>query len=160
MRPRDSHGIFRRKDFLGVDKFDGDLTKFADWSDRVKGGFCKTHHSLQKVLAAIAGTLIEMPITAAVEDTWVQDVLANGIDVKQLSADLYDVLVDRTTSSLLDKRKLAQGRRFEFWRILVHDLGTASTDAQAVRLQNYMQPVKATGVADLTVALDRWKTLR
>ncbi len=158
-RPRDAYKILRSKDFLGVDKFDGDLTKFADWSDRVKGKICNAHHRFQSVLAAIEGEYIEKPITAAIEDTWVADGFAVGIDVKQTSAELYDVLVDRTTSSLLDKRKLAQGRGFEFWRILVHDFGTASTDAQAVRLQNYMQPVKTTGLADLCVALDRWKTL-
>ena len=142
-----------------MDKFDGDLTKFADWSDRMRGKIHKAHCGFQGVLEWIEKSSNGTPISEMVEQGFEQKWLHTGINFRQASADLYDVLVDRTTSALLDKRKLARGRGFEYWRILVHDFGTASVDAQSVRLQNFMDPTKAASIPELVVALDRWKTL-
>ena len=81
------------------------------------------------------------------------------VDVLQLSSDLYDVLTERTTSAQLHKRKLSPGSVLEFWRILVQDFGKASSDAQASRLQTFMEPARANTIQELAVSLDRWKTI-
>ena len=81
------------------------------------------------------------------------------VDVLQFSFGLYDVLIERTTSARLDKIELSQGSGLEFWRILVQDFGTASSDAQASRLQTFMEPARANTIQELAVSLDRWKTI-
>ena len=58
----------RCKDFLGIDKFDGDLRKFADWSDRMRGKIAKSSRHYRNLLFGVAANITTM-ITSQVEQS-------------------------------------------------------------------------------------------
>ncbi len=81
-----------------------------------------------------------------------------GLNLTGLSNVLCAILMERTGSPLFDKRRNGgTGRGLEFWRILKHDFGMKSTDAQLAKLQMFIKPCPA--VAVLGEALDRWEAL-
>jgi hypothetical protein len=144
----------KSKDFMHIDKFDGDLAKFPDWSDRMSAKFSRTHEKMSAILkwAEERDTII----TERVEKDWSED----GVDLPAFSLGIYDILMERTGSKLFDKRRNAgQGRGLEFWRTLRRDFGMESNEAQAAKLQLYMKPCRCTSVLLLGEALDRWESL-
>jgi hypothetical protein len=77
-----------------------------------------------------------------------------------ISEAIFDILLERTGSTLFDKRRNAgQGRGLEFWRILKRDFGTSSSDARMAKLQMYMKPTRCHSLAELGPALDKWEVL-
>ena len=96
------------------------------------------------------------PITEKVE----HEADEPGVSTTRVSEAVYDILMERTTVALYNKRRNAgQGRGFEFWRILKRDFGMASADAQLAKLQMYTEPARCATIADLGPALDRWEAL-
>ena len=120
----------KSKDFTGIQAFDGDLTRFADWADRMSAKMSRGHPQLAAMLAWAERQ--EDPISLAVE----QGAVEPGVDVVGISGAVFDVLMERTGSRLFDKRRNAgSGRGLEFWRILKRDFGTESANVQKAKLQ-------------------------
>ena len=144
----------KTKDFTGIQAFDGDLTRFADWADRMSAKMSRGHPQLAAMLAWAERQ--EDPISLAVE----QGAVEPGVDVVGISGAVFDVLMERTGSRLFDKRRNAgSGRGLEFWRILKRDFGTESANAQKAKLQMYFMPARCTSVNLLGDALDKWEAL-
>ena len=55
-----------------MDKFDGDLTKFADWSDRMRGKIKKAHCGFQAVLEWLEKSSSGSQITEAIDEGFEQ----------------------------------------------------------------------------------------
>ena len=144
----------KSKDFAGVQAFDGDLSRFPDWVDRMTAKLGRAH---PRLLAALTWAEAQSdPITEAVE----QRMNEPGVDVVNLSLAVFDILMERTGPRLFDKRRNAgPGRGLEFWRILKRDFGTSSVDAQLAKLQAYTKPGRCASLQDLAPALDRWEAL-
>ena len=146
--------LLREKDFSGIDKFDGTMVRFADWSDRMVAKMRRAHPRLD---AALTWTEAQTePITVETERA-MNDAELNA---ERASAAVFDILLAKTTSALFDKRKnVGDGRGFEFWRVLKRDYGMDSTDAQYAKMQMYMRPARCTSTAELGAALDKWESL-
>ena len=146
--------LLREKDFSSIDKLDGTMGRFADWSDRMAAKMRRAHPRLDAALTwAEAQT---EPITAEIERA-VSDAEFNA---EGASAAVFDILLAKTTSALYDKRKnVGDGRGLEFWRVLKRDYGMDSTDAQYAKMQMYMRPARCTSTAELGAALERWEAL-
>ena len=144
----------RSKDFLGVDRFNGDISAFPDWSDRMAAKFFRAHASVGRLLEWAEGQT--NPITAADE----ANVSDSNMDVSRLSAEVYDILTEKTGPGLFAKRRNAgTSRGLEFLRVLRRDYGTCSADAQLAKLEGYVHPSRCADVKDLGTALDRWEAL-
>ena len=144
----------KSKDFAGIQAFDGDLNRFADWADRMFAKMSCGHPQLAAMLAWAERQ--EDPISLAVE----QGTAEPGLDVVGISGAVFDVLMERTGSRLFDKRRNAgSGRGLEFWRILKRDFGTESANAQKAKLQMYFMSARCTTVRLLGDALDKWEAL-
>ena len=144
----------RSKDFVHIEKFDGGLTSFPDWADRMAAKFRRAHPRLAAMLewAEQQQQRITEEMERAVDEP--------GLHTTRISEAVYDILMERTTVALYDKRRNAgQGRGLEFWRVLKRDFGMASTDAQLAKLQMYMEPSRCATVAELGPALDKWEAL-
>ena len=144
----------KTKDFAGIQTFDGDLNRFADWADRMSAKLSRAHPQLASMLAW-AERQVD-PISLTVE----QEVTEPGADVVGISGAIFDVLMERTGPRLFDKRRNAgNGRGLEFWRILKRDFGMESTDAQMAKLHMYFRPARCATVHLLSDALDKWEAL-
>jgi len=144
----------KSKDFAHIERFDGSLSLFPDWADRMAAKFRRAHPRLGPMLAWAEAYPDQ--ITEAVEI----EVREPGVNTVAISEALYDIIMERTGTTLFAKRRNAgEGRGLEFWRILKRDFGMSSTDARLARLQMYMKPARATTLAELGPALDRWEAL-
>ena len=146
--------LLREKDFSSIDKFDGTMSRFADWSDRMAAKMRRAHPRLDAALTwAEAQT---EPITAEVE----RAASDQEFNVEGASAAMFDILLAKTTGALYDKRKnVGDGRGFELWRVMKRDYGMDSTDAQYAKMQMFMQPARCSSIAELGAALDKWEAL-
>ena len=146
--------MFREKDFSGIDKFDGTMTKYADWSDRVGAKLRKAHPAIPRLLAWAEEHI--GPVTLAKEEA----MTSTDFNVVAASTEIFDILLAKTTRDLYEKRKVAgDGRGLEFWRVMRRDFGMESVDAQHAKLQLFMKPARCGSMADLHAALDRWEAI-
>ena len=144
----------KEKDFNSIDKFDGNMDKFPDWSDRISSKLRRAHSTMGELLKWAE----QQPdkITVEVEE----NMSTSDLHVPTASTAIFDILLSKTTSVLFDKRKNAgEGRGLEFWRVLKQDYGMDSTDAQHARLQLFMRPARCATIGELGGALDKWEAL-
>lgn len=147
-------GCLKSKDFTQIERYDGNFGTFPNWADRMESKLRRAHPRLGAMLRWAEGQTV--PITEAMEDAADEP----GLNTRNLSEGMYDILLERTGAQLYDKRRNAgAGRGFEFWRILKRDFGTSSTDAQLAKLQMYTEPTRCSTLAELGPALDRWEAL-
>ena len=134
----------KEKDFNSIDKFDGNMDKFPDWSDRISSKLRRAHSTMGELLKWAE----QQPdkITVEVEE----NMSTSDLHVPTASTAIFDILLSKTTSVLFDKRKNAgEGRGLEFWRVLKQDYGMDSTDAQHARLQLFMRPARCATIGEL-----------
>jgi hypothetical protein len=154
--PATGPDAIKSKDFSHIDVFNGDLSRFADWIDRMGSKLSRAHPSLAGMLTWAE----KHPDQITLADEQNATAAAPSLDVVSFSGAVYDVLMERTGAKMFDKRRNAgAGRGFEFWRILKRDFGMASSEAHAARLAMYMQPAKCASMALLGDALDKWEAL-
>lgn len=154
--PMTGSDAIKSKDFSHITVFNGDLSGFADWIDRMGSKLSRAHPSLAGMLTWAE----KHPDQITLVDEQNAAAAAPSLDVVSFSGAVYDVLMERTGPKIFDKRRNAgAGRGFEFWRILKRDFGMASSEAHAARLAMYMQPAKCASMALLGDALDKWEAL-
>ena len=144
----------RTKDFAHIPPFDGELSKFPDWADRVAAKLSRVHPRVAEVLA-----WAEKQPDTITQDREL-DASTGDVDVRALSSAIFDVLLERNGPRLYDKRRNAGASRgLEYWRLLKRDFGMESTDAQMAKLSMFMKPAKCADIRVLGEALDRWEAL-
>ena len=153
--PTNIGDTLKTKDFRDIQKFDGDLTSFADWIDRMSGKMFRAHPCMKVILEWAENHLevITEPVEKHASATF-------HVDLVEISNAVFDVIMEKTGHRLYNKRTNAgRGRGLEFWRLLKRDYGMESADAQFAKLQMFYHPAKCGTIQGLGEALDRWEAL-